>query len=505
MTGSLLQLEPHEVWKQFHAITRIPRPSGYEEPIRKFLASFGRGLGLETLVDGAGNVLIRKPATQGMEGCPGVILQSHLDMVPQKNTGTAHEFTRDPVEAFIEGGWVRARGTTLGADNGLGMAAALAVLESTTMRHGPVEALFTANEEAGMTGVRGLIPGVLKGSILMNLDSEDEGELFIGCAGGLDAIATFESTRIPLPPGHAGLHISVSGLRGGHSGMDIHLGRGNANKLLARLLREGEARFGLLPGTISGGSLRNAIPRESTALAAVPEQWLKACIEALESLGMKIRAELGEADPGLRIEVQPAGPPASVIDPVTAGRLLKALNACQNGVLRMSTEMAGLVESSSNLAVVRSSDTEIVVECLLRSSVDSAMEELGESITGLFSLAGATTRLEGGYPGWKPDRSSPILRVMLNVYEGLYGKVPEVRAVHAGLECGIIGGSHPHLDMISFGPTIRHPHSPDEKLEIASVARFWEFLAATLGEIGFAEEFKPSPSGTQSPLGKMTT
>lgn len=483
MAGSLLQLEPHEVWKQFHAITRIPRPSGHEERIREFLASFGRELGLETLVDQAGNVLIRKPATQGMEGRPGVVLQSHLDMVPQKNAGTTHDFTRDPVEAFIEGGWVRARGTTLGADNGLGMAAALAVLESTTVRHGPVEALFTANEEAGMTGARGLRPGVLKGSILMNLDSEDEGELFIGCAGGLDAIATFESARIPVPPAHAGLKISVSGLRGGHSGMDIHLGRGNANKLLARLLREGEARFGLLAGTISGGNLRNAIPRESTALVAVPDQQVKACIEALESLGRKMRAELAEADPGLRIEVQPSGPPVSVIDAATTGRLLMALNACHNGVLRMSTEMAGLVESSCNLAVVRSSEKEIVVECLLRSSVDPAMEELGDSIAGLFSLAGATTRLEGGYPGWKPDRSSPILSVMLNVYEGLYGKLPEVSAVHAGLECGIIGGSYPNLDMISFGPTIRHPHSPDEKLEIASVARFWTLLVAALGAV----------------------
>lgn len=483
MSEGLLQLEPREVWKQFHAITRIPRPSGHEERIREFLVSFGAGLGLETIVDDAGNVLIRKPATPGMERRVGVVLQAHLDMVPQKNEGTAHDFTRDPVEAYIDGGWVRARGTTLGADNGVGMAASLAVLASTSLRHGPVEALFTANEEAGMTGARGLGPGILRSGILMNLDSEEEGELFIGCAGGLDAVATFETARMPIPHGHAGLLISVAGLRGGHSGMDIHLGRGNANKVMARLLREGETRSGLLLAAISGGSLRNAIPRESSSLVAVPEQRLTECVEALESLGSRIGAELAGADPGLRIEVRPAGQPASVIDPVAAGRLLKALNACPNGVMRMSTEMEGLVETSCNLAVVHGSEREIVVECLLRSSEESAMDELGDSIRGLFSLAGAATRLEGGYPGWKPDPSSPVLKSMLKVYEELYGRVPEVRAVHAGLECGIIGGNYPTLDMISFGPTIRHPHSPDEKLETSSVMKFWQLLAAVLERI----------------------
>ncbi|NTV02070.1 MAG: aminoacyl-histidine dipeptidase [Chlorobiaceae bacterium] len=479
----ILKLEPQRVWKHFHALTRIPRPSGHEEQARKFLAAFGRGLGLETIADEAGNVIIRKPATPGMEHRKGVILQAHLDMVPQKNSDTTHDFRSDPIEAFVDGGWVKARGTTLGADNGLGLAAALAVLESDDIPHGPLEALFTGNEEAGMTGARGIRPGVLRGSILLNLDSEDEGELFVGCAGGLDAVATFEMEERPAPPGHMGFRITVTGLRGGHSGMDIGLGRGNANKVMNRLLHDARDRHGLLLASIEGGSLRNAIPRESFALIALPASEATGFLESLDTLAATIGLELAATEPDLRIAAEPAGLPAAVMGDEACERLLRAVHACPNGVMRMNDTMENLVETSNNLAIVRSANGSVTVECLLRSSVDSAREDLAMMIGSVFGLAGATTRFEGGYPGWRPDPGSPVLKVMREVYESKFGRAPEVRAVHAGLECGILGGTYPGLDMISFGPTIRHPHSPDEKAEIASVARFWELLVAALGAV----------------------
>jgi len=481
--NDILQLSPGEVWRHFHSLTRIPRPSGHEEKIREFIAGFGRALGLETIVDQAGNVIIRKPATPGMENRKGVILQAHLDMVPQKNSDTRHDFERDPIEPFVEGGWVRARGTTLGADNGMGVAAAMAVIESTTMPHGPIEALFTSEEEAGMTGARGLQPGVLRGGILMNLDSEDEGELFIGCAGGLDAIATFTFQERPVPPGHTGIRIEVTGLKGGHSGMDIHLGRGNANKIMNRLLHEGYAGEGMLLGSIEGGSLRNAIPRESFAHAAVRTEKCGELLERLSVLAGKIKAELAAVEPGLCIEIVRAKLPLSVIEEGVLEKMLRAVHACPNGVMRMSDGMEALVETSNNLAIVSSGIGKIVVECLLRSSVDSARDDLAKMIGSLFALAGAETLFGGGYPGWKPDPGSPILKVMRKTYAEKFGKVPEIRAVHAGLECGIIGGAYPGLDMISFGPTIRHPHSPDERIEISSVRKFQEFLVATLAAV----------------------
>jgi dipeptidase D len=478
----LLQLDPPEVWKHFLSLTRIPRPSGREERVREFVAGFGRELGLESLVDGAGNVIIRKAATPGMEGRQGVILQAHLDMVPQKNSGSSHDFGRDPVEAVVDGGWVRAEGTTLGADNGLGAAAIMAVLESTTLRHGPLEALFTAEEEAGMTGARGLQPGVLKGSILMNLDSEDEGELFIGCAGGLDGIMTFHCSRVATPPGHQCLELRVTGLKGGHSGMDIHLGRGNANKVMNRLLHEG-FRHGMSLASIEGGNLRNAIPREAFARVVLPAGRVTEFLEAIHSLAAAIFDEMKAADPGLAIETVAADLPETVIEREAALRVTRAVHGCPNGVLRMSVEMPGLVETSNNLAVVKSDGERVTVECLLRSSLDSARDDLAAMIGSVFELAGAGTRFEGGYPGWKPDPASPVLKMMRELYASKFGSRPEVRAVHAGLECGIIGGTYPGLDMISFGPTIRHPHSPHEKVEIASVRRFYDLLVEVLERV----------------------
>ncbi|MBM3162563.1 MAG: aminoacyl-histidine dipeptidase [Chlorobi bacterium] len=480
MRNEIRELEPREVWEQFYRLTRVPRPSGHEEKIRSFMADFGRQLRLETLIDRAGNVIIRKPATPGMENRKGVILQAHLDMVPQKNAGTAHNFLHDPIEPFIDGGWVRARGTTLGADNGIGVAAAMAVLASATVRHGPVEALFTSEEETGMGGAAGLQPGVLHGDILLNLDSEDEGELFIGCAGGLDGTMTFRYDTTMLPSGYTGYLIRVSGLRGGHSGMDIHLGRGNANKIMNRLLHAGYRSHGLLLSEIEGGSLRNAIAREASATVAVPSQHAERFLQDFRDQARAIQAELSAADPLLLLEAGKVSTPLQVIEEGVFARSLMAVHACPNGVMRMNSRMEGIVETSGNLAIVKSGDGALVVTCLLRSSVDSACEDLASSIESVFGLAGADVVFGGGYPGWKPDFDSPILALMQEVYRQRFGRQARVRVVHAGLECGIIGATYPRLDMISFGPTIRSPHSPDEKVEIASVAKFRDFLVEIL-------------------------
>jgi dipeptidase D len=483
MSNIFLSLEPKILWNHFYRLTQIPRPSGREEAVRSYVADFARRFGLERLVDEAGNVIVRKPATVGMEARQGVILQAHLDMVPQKNAGTAHDFTKDPIAAVIDGEWVHARGTTLGADNGIGVAAALAVLESGDLRHGPLEALFTVNEEAGMSGALGLKPGLLRGNILLNLDSEDEGELFIGCAGGREATMRFSYSETPVPSGYSGVEIWVSGLRGGHSGMDINLGRGNANKIMNRLLQMGREHHGLLLASIDGGSLRNAIPRESVALVVVPSAQKVAFLDELQALASAIGIELAEADPELRVEAADAALPASVIDDAVVQRLFEAVAASPNGVYRMSEAMAGLVETSNNLARVHSDGYTVSVECLLRSASEEGMQELVDSVARVAERAGTEIVFEQGYPGWKPNPESPILKCMTEVYRNRFGKTPEIRAVHAGLECGIIGAAYPQLDMISFGPTIRHPHSPDEKVEWASVQKFWEFLASTLEEV----------------------
>ncbi len=481
MGEALLGLKPREVWKHFYALTRIPRPSGHEEKIRAFVAGFGEDLGLRTLVDRAGNVIIRKPAAKGMENAAGVILQAHLDMVPQKKGGIEHDFENDPVETVIDAGSVRACGTTLGADNGIGVAAILAVLESTVLRHGPLEALLTSNEENGMTGAFGLKPGLLRGRVLLNLDSEEEGELFIGCAGGIDGTMTFGYDTRSLPEGYEGFVVRVEGLKGGHSGMDIHLGRGNANKIMNRLLLDGAAYHRLRLASIDGGSLRNAIPRESTAVVAVPKAGAEGFMREFSALAGSIHRELASAEPSLHITATPAGRPETVVEERVAANLFEAVRACPNGVLRMSDEMPDLVETSNNLARVVSTGSSARVECLLRSSVDSARENLCRAIEKVFVPAGAVPVFHGGYPGWKPDPASPVLGIMRDIYRARFGRTPGVKAVHAGLECGIIGATYPGLDMISFGPTIRNPHSPDETVDIASVGRFWDFLTGVLG------------------------
>jgi dipeptidase D len=478
MNTNIAQLEPREVWSYFKQLTQIPRPSKKEEKAAEFICNFGKSLGLETIKDEIGNVIIRKPATSGMENHAGVILQAHLDMVPQKSDSKAHNFETDPITACIDGDWVTADGTTLGADNGLGVAAIMAVLASKTLKHGPVEGLFTIDEETGMTGANNLKYGILKGKTFINLDSEDEGELYVGCAGGLDATFKFKYTDEPAPANGKTFKIAVSGMKGGHSGMDIILGRGNANKALFRILNTVVNEISL--ASVNGGSVRNAIPFEASTLIVVLPENVADVLAAIDATGKNILAELKHAEPEMKIEVTEAEPAATVINDAVKSRLVRAVYACPNGVVRMSDGMPGLVETSSNLAIVKSSKGETSIACLIRSSVDSAKADLADTLKAVFSLAGADSTFSGNYPGWNPNFESPILAKMKKLYKTMFGKSPKVKAIHAGLECGLLGAVYPEWDMISCGPTIRYPHSPDEKVNIASVEKWWTFLTATL-------------------------
>lgn len=477
---SITNLEPKTVWANFYALTQIPRPSKKEKKAAEYLAKFGKDLGLETIVDEVGNVIIRKPATPGMENRKGIVLQAHIDMVPQKNSDKVHDFEKDPIEAYVDGEWVRAKGTTLGADNGIGLAAAMSVLQAKDLQHGPVEALFTIDEETGMTGAFALKPNILKGSILINLDSEDEGELYVGCAGGLDGTFTFTYKEEQLPVGYEAYKLSVTGLKGGHSGMDIILGRGNANKVMFRFLKQATKAFSIRIADIEGGSLRNAIPREAFVTVLVPGAKVEELKKEVEKFHATVAAELAATEPDLKIELGNVAPPAGVMDAKTQQGLIDGVYACPNGVFRMSDAMPGLVETSNNLAIVKSEGGKVSVRCLMRSSVDSSKDDLASMMESVFRMAGAVCEFTGGYQGWKPNMDSAILKTMKGVYEKEFGRVPEVKAIHAGLECGILGGAYPDWDMISCGPTIRHPHSPDEKVKVDTVAKFWEFLVAVL-------------------------
>ncbi|MFC2113747.1 aminoacyl-histidine dipeptidase [Bacteroidota bacterium] len=482
MSKEIVSLEPKAIWKHFYSLTQIPRPSKKEGRIIEFMKKFGEDLGLETLVDKVGNVIIRKPATPGMEDRKTVVLQGHLDMVPQKNSDKVHDFEKDPIETIVDGDWVRANGTTLGSDNGMGVAAAMAVLESKEMVHPPIEALFTIDEETGMTGAFGLEHGILKGDILINMDSEDEGELYVGCAGGMDAEARFTYTEENVPANYTGFEIKVTGMKGGHSGIDIPLGRGNANKVLNRFLWHAQREHGLRVAKVAGGSLRNAIPREAFATVVVPAGKVDDVKICFEKYSNTAKAELAIAEPNMKFELKQSAVPAKVMKMEDQTRILNAVYACPHGVMRMSDGLS-VPETSTNLAIFTIADGKAEVMNLMRSSVDSAKKDLGQRMTALFELAGAEVTLKGEYPGWKPNMDSPILQTMKEVYNKLYGKVPEVKVIHAGLECGILGDGYPNWDMISFGPTIRFPHSPDEKVNIETVGKFWNYLVETLKAI----------------------
>jgi dipeptidase D len=447
------------------------------------MKEFGKKNNLETIVDKVGNVIIRKPATKGMENRKGVIFQTHLDMVPQKNSDKKHDFQKDPIETIVDGEWVRANGTTLGADNGIGVAATMAVLASKDIAHGPIEALFTIDEETGMTGVFGLKKGLLKGDILMNLDSEDEGELYVGCAGGVDVNVTKDYIEEKSPKGMVAFKIIAKGLKGGHSGVDIALGRANSNKIMFRFLMQAEADFGIRLAEAAGGDLRNAIPRESYSIILVPEIKAKEFEKFVKGYEKMYRAEFSDTEPDLKFISEKITTPSKVMNKEDQYKIIRALFACPNEVLRMSQAMKGLVETSNNLAIVKCKGGKFETYNLTRSSVDSAKEAAAWQIAAVFHLVGAEVTLTGTYPGWKPNMQSPILKTMSDVYKSMFGNVPEKKAIHAGLECGLIGGVYPNLDMISFGPTIRYPHSPDEKVNIASVVKFWDFLVGTLKHV----------------------
>ena len=479
-------LEPRELWENFYQLTQVPRPSHHEELIQEYIFNFGKKLGLETIKDKVGNIIIRKPASNGWENRRGVVLQSHLDMVPQKNNDKVHDFLNDPIEAYVDGDWVTANGTTLGADNGIGAAAAMAILASSDIEHGPLEALFTATEETGLTGAQGLEAGVLKGGIMLNLDSEEDGELCVGCAGGLDVSVTFNYSEELVPDNYEAFLLEVSGLKGGHSGMDIILQRGNSNKLFFRLLQKASESVDFRLSSVEGGNMRNAIPRETLGVLVVEKDLSDRFKTIITEEFEQIKKEIASVDPKAGFSLTPTAMPTAVIDIKTQNNLINSVVACPNGVVRMSDEIPGLVETSSNMAAVRSdaNNNTVSVLFLMRSSVDSAKYDLFNCVKGLFAgLAGASVVGHGSYSGWKPNPKSAILSVMSKVYESKFGKKPEVKAIHAGLECGIIGGTYPELDMISFGPTICFPHSPDEKVNIETVKRFWEFLLETLKNI----------------------
>ena len=481
MDKNLTALKPALVWKHFAEIAKIPRPSSHEEKIRAYVIGVAKSLGLECKEDAAHNVYVRKPASKGMENRKGIVLQAHLDMVPQKNNDKKFDFTKDPIEAYIDGEWVTANGTTLGADNGIGAAAILAVLEDDTLEHGPLEALFTATEETGMDGAFGLKKGVLHGDILLNLDSEEEGELYVGCAGGVDANITFKYKAEPTPArNYRAVKLVVKGLKGGHSGIQIVEQRANANKLLFRFIREQKKSMDILLCSVDGGGLRNAIPREATATLMVRTKDLEQLTKELKAYEKVVKAEFAGIEDAVSIKLTETETPETMIAKEVAENLIRAVVGCPNGVQKMSVSMPGLVQTSSNLARVVSDGKTVKLQCLLRSSVNSEKEELGEAISAVFELAGAKVELTGAYNGWKPNLDSSILAAMKASYKALFGKEPAVTAIHAGLECGIIGTNYPKLDMISFGPTICYPHSPDEKVNIASVGKFYEFLVDTL-------------------------
>ena len=481
---SIKDLEPKVVWGNFYGLTQVPRPSKHEGKVIEYLLNWGKEHGVEVCKDDTGNVIFRKPATPGFENRRGVILQGHMDMVPQKTSDSTHDFLTDPIDAYVDGDWVTADRTTLGADNGIGVAMGLAVLEDPSVQHGPVEVLVTYDEETGMTGANCLKPGLLQGDILINLDSEEEGELCVGCAGGLDVSAEFNYYKYKTKPGYKGLKLNVKGLQGGHSGMDISLYRANANKVMARILLPLMEVFGVQVVNFTGGSLRNAIPFEAEVEVVVPNENLESVKKLIGNIFDEIKAEFADSDPGacLFVDDVPAAP--KYIQGSVMLNAVKALLACPSSVIRMSQTMAGLTETSINMAIVRTEKGRITVHSLMRSAVDTAKAALAQRVRCIFELAGADEiEFKGGYSGWTPKLDTPMNKVMMEQFEKVYGHPMKVMATHGGLECAIMGAKYPKWEMVSVGPTIRYPHSPDERVNIASVARTWDYLKEVLKNV----------------------
>ena len=480
MNKELLNLKPERLWYYFTEILKIPRPSKREEKIAEYLIKFGQKHNLETIQDETGNILIRKPASKGKENVKSIVLQSHIDMVCEKNSDIVHDFDRDPIQAWIDGEWVKAKGTTLGADDGIGIAAQLAILESNDIEHGPIECFFTIDEETGLTGAFGLKSDLLKSNILLNLDSEDEGELFIGCAGGKDTLANLHFSKENVPDNITAFKITVGGLKGGHSGDDIQKGLGNANKILNRLLWNATNRYDMRLSVFDGGNLRNAIAREAYAIVTVPAKFQNELLKYVEDFEKTIQKEYKITEPDLKVKAYSTQTPEFLIDITSQNKLLNAVYACPHGVIAWSAEIPNFVETSTNLASVKALKDEFLITTSQRSSVESAKKDICDMVASVFKLAGAKVKHTEGYPGWKPNPDSEIVEITENSYKKLFNQQPKVRAIHAGLECGLIGHTYPKMDMISFGPTLRGVHSPDERLNIETTKKFWDLLIDVL-------------------------
>ncbi len=481
--NNIKELQPKALWNNFANLSAVPRPSKKETKAIAFLKNFGENLNLETIVDKIGNVIIKKKAFKGMENRTTIVLQGHIDMVPQKNADIDHDFEKDGIDMYIDGDWVKANGTTLGADNGMGVAAAMTILESTDIPHPPIEALFTVNEEAGMTGARELKGSLLKGGILLNLDSEEDNELTIGCAGGIDVTTSGNYEEETALNNSKGYKLSIKGLNGGHSGIQIHLGRGNANKLMNRILFTASEKYSLRISSVDGGSLRNAIPRESFATIAVPESNMESFESYINDITNILIDEYKTTDPELEILLESTDTPKNVIEIDFQIRFLNAIYGCPNGIYRLSPDIEDLTQTSNNLARVILKDGEYLVQCLTRSAVETEKIDIAQSIKSTFALAGIDMKLSGGYPGWIPKPDAPIVKLMSNIYSKMFREDAKVVAGHGGLECGIIGENYPKMDMISFGPNITGPHSPDEQVQISSVQKFWSYLLEVLKQI----------------------
>jgi len=483
MSNNILNLEPKSLWKNFALLNAVPRASREEERVIEFAKNFGENLGFETTVDHVGNVIIKKPASAGMENRTTIVMQSHLDMVHQKNADTDFDFDTEGIKMLIEGDWVRADGTTLGADNGIGVATIMALLESTDIPHPPLEALFTIDEETGMTGALGLKGGHLDAKIMLNLDTEDDHELTIGCAGGIDVTAegTCEIENLATP--HKAWKISLKGLAGGHSGMEIHLGKGNANKLMNRFLLEATKELNIRIHSIDGGGLRNAIPRESFSIIAITEENEAALQNLIAKYLAIFQEEHQTTDPDLQLLMESTENVNTLLQKSDQLNLLRSIYACPNGIYRMSPDIKDLVQTSNNVARVLVEDGKYKILCLTRSSVDTEKMDEANAISSTFELIGAKVSFSGTYPGWTPRPGAEIVNIMSNLYEEMFDEKADVNACHAGLECGILGTNYPDMEMISFGPNIRGAHSPDEKVQISSVQKFWKYLLETLKRI----------------------
>lgn len=478
-------LEPKALWENFYSLTQIPRPSGKRKEISDFLYNYGQQLGLETLRDEIGNVIIRKPATPGYENRPGVILQGHMDMVPQKNNDVKHDFEKDPIRAYVEDNkeWVTADGTTLGADNGIGVAAAMAVLAAKDIEHPAVEAFFTIDEETGMYGANALAPQTLQGKYLLNMDSEIEGEICIGCAGGVDATARFAYQPVDVEEGDIAMKVTLTGLKGGHSGCDIHLQRANANKLMFRFLKQAVSEYEARLVTVCGGNMRNAIPRDAEAIVTIPADGKEEFMELVDEWEDLFIKQYDGVEDNIHFTVEEVACPQQEMPEDVQDFLIHAVTICPSGVYRVQPELPDLVETSNNLSIITTENNQVSVLCLTRSNDETRKQELVQVLQSVFSLAGAEIEFTGDYPGWTPNMKSSLLKVMQEVYHEEFGVTPRSVAIHAGLECGIIGGKHPGMEMVSFGPTIEHPHSPDERVNIATVQKFYQYLLAILKRI----------------------